>query len=74
MHNLFVGVIIGILVLLLPAMFCFKNRSEFLSCFSSFMYVGNSRITKTHENRSIKFALYFTIVLFGSLMTLMLFV
>jgi hypothetical protein len=74
MHDLFVGVNIGTLVLLLPAIFCFKNKSEFLSSFKSFIYLSARSNNKTQENRSQKFALYFTIVLFGSLMTLMIFV
>jgi len=73
MHNAFVGPIIEMLVLLLPAFFCFRNRSEFFSCFNSFLYVGTHHNTKTQENRSLKFATYFAIVLIGSFMNLMVF-
>jgi hypothetical protein len=73
MFNVFVGPIIEFLVLLLPAFLSFKNRSEFLSCFHSFMFAGNHPNTTKQEKRSVKFATYFVIVLFGSIMNLMLF-
>lgn len=72
MLNVFVGPVIETLVLFLPAFLCFKSRSEFRTCFYSFIYVG-SRSTKRQESRSVKFAVYFAIVLFGSIINLMFF-
>jgi hypothetical protein len=73
MYNVYIGPIIEMLVLLLPAFFCFKDKSEFLSCFYSFMYVGTHRSSKTQENRSVKFAMYFAIVLICSFINIILF-
>jgi hypothetical protein len=73
MPNVLLVPTIEMLVLLLPAFFSFKNRSEFLSCFHSFIYAGNHKNNSTLEKRSVKFATYFAIVLFGSITNLMLF-
>ena len=72
MNSLIQLMVIEGVILMLPSFFLFKSRKEFFKCFHSFLFVesfGNwQAVYKTHVRRSLKFAVYFVIVLFASVL------
>ena len=59
---------------MVPSFLVFKTRKEFFKCLQSFLFVETfsswQNVYKTHVRRSLKFAVYFVIVLFASVLNL----
>lgn len=74
MNSLILLMIIEAVILILPSFFLFKTRKEFFKCLHSFLFVETlgswQTVYKTHVRRSLKFAIYFVIVLFASVLNL----
>jgi hypothetical protein len=76
MDRLILLLIIEALIIFVPSFFCFKSRREFIKCLYSFLFVECfSRwqgVYKAHVQRSLKFAVYFIIVLLASALNIVL--
>lgn len=70
MDSLILNVVIEFVIIVIPSFFCFRSRQEFLKCFYSFLFVENfsrwQSVYNKHVQRSLRFTVYFVIVLFAS--------
>lgn len=70
MDSLILNVVIESAIIFIPSFFCFRNRHEFAKCFYSFLFVESfsrwQNAYKKHVQRSLRFTVYFVIVLFAS--------
>lgn len=70
MGTLLIFLLLEGLILVLSSYFCFKNTTEFSNCLYSFWYVGYHNSNQKHERQSLRFAIYFAIVLFTSILNI----
>lgn len=70
MNSLILNLIFEASIILIPSFFCFRSRHEFAKCLYSFLFVESfspwQSVYKKHIQRSLKFTVYFVIVLFAS--------
>lgn len=74
MNSLILLLIVELLILIVPSLFFFRSRHEFVNCLYSFLFVESfshiKSVYKKHTGRSVKFALYLVLVLFASLINI----
>lgn len=70
MPGIFSFPFIETVILVLPLVFLFKNKSEFSHSLYSFLNAGTHASSKKHESRCVKFAVYFSIIIVATLANL----
>jgi hypothetical protein len=70
MNSLILLLIIEVAIVVIPSFICFKSRHEFAKCLYSFLFVESfsrwQHAYHKHIKRSVKFTMYFIVVLFAS--------